>query len=292
MRRKLRRRFADLMQVRKSSAAEFVVRRIADPAEYRACQDLQARTWGITDAGYVVPVATMIGVQHHGGLVIGAFSSEDKLVGFSFAFLGRIRGQLCLYSQLTGVDPGFQRRGIGETLKLAQREYARTEGIPLIAWAFDPLQAGNANFNLEKLGAIVRQYVDDMYGSRTDELNVGLPTDRVIAEWTSVPGESPVPPPDLPPPVIDVVAGPYALLDVGAVNTEIESPWLSVEVPSDMNRVKERDSRLAGRWQAAVGTALKAYFSRGYAAVRFSRASPKEPARCYYLLRKEESMNR
>ena len=34
-------------------------------------------------------------------------------VGISFAFLGRIAGRLGLYSQLTGVVPGHQGRGIG-----------------------------------------------------------------------------------------------------------------------------------------------------------------------------------
>ncbi len=52
-----------------------------------------------------------------------------------------------------------------------------------IAWAFDPLQAGNARFNLVKLGATCGRYLDDMYGPRTDTLNLGVPTDRLIAEW-------------------------------------------------------------------------------------------------------------
>ncbi len=101
----------------------------------------------------------------------------------SFAFLGRIEGRLCLYSQLTGVVPGYQSQGLGYQIKVVQRDFARAEGIGLIAWAFDPLQAGNAHFNLARLGATAGRYIDNMYGERTDALNAGVPTDRLIAEW-------------------------------------------------------------------------------------------------------------
>ena len=109
----------------------------------------------------------------------------------SFAFLGRVAGRLCLYSQLTGVVPAYQSRGLGYQIKLLQRDFARAEGIDRIAWAFDPLQTGNAHFNLARLGATAGRYIDNMYGERTDALNAGVPTDRLIAEWDTMAG-SPV----------------------------------------------------------------------------------------------------
>ena len=102
----------------------------------------------------------------------------------SFAFLGRVAGRLCLYSQLTGVLPSYQSR-TGLPIKLLQREIVRSEGIERIAWAFDPLQAGNAHFNLAKLGASAGKYIENMYGERTDALNVGVATDRLIVEWNT-----------------------------------------------------------------------------------------------------------
>src|SRR5262249_51451244 len=143
------------------------------------------RTWGIVEDGYVVPVATMAGAQKVGGLVLGAFDQADTLVGFTFAFLGRLRGQLVLYSQLGGVDPSLQGSGIGRVLKLEQRRRAQAMGIDAVVWAFDPLQASNAAFNLGVLGAVCREYAVDMYGSRTDVLNAGLATDRLLAEWST-----------------------------------------------------------------------------------------------------------
>ena len=125
----------------------------------------------------------MVGANLHGGLVLGAFLPSGEAVAMSFAFLGRIEGRLCLYSQLTGVVPAYQSRGLGYQIKLFQRQVARAEGIEQIAWAFDPLQAGNAHFNLTRLGAQAARYVENMYGERTDRLNAGVPTDRLIAEW-------------------------------------------------------------------------------------------------------------
>ena len=164
-----------------------IIRKAESTADYLACQDAQRRAWGIVDDSYVVPLATMVGAQLHGGLVLGAFSPSGEALGLSFAFLGKVEGRLCLYSQLTGVVPGQQGRGLGGRLKSAQREFARLEGLECLAWAFDPLQAGNARFNLDRLGATSRRFVADMYGRRTDALNANSPTDRLIVEWSTGP---------------------------------------------------------------------------------------------------------
>src|SRR3954454_2568019 len=118
---------------------EVTIRRAESLADYRACQEAQRLAWGITEDGYIIPVATMVGANLHGGLVLGAFLPDGRAVGMSFGFLGRIEERPCLYSQLTGVVPGAQSLGLGYELKLAQRDFARDEGIALIAWAFDPL---------------------------------------------------------------------------------------------------------------------------------------------------------
>ena len=53
------------------------VRDVRGAAGLRACQALQRRTWGITEDGYVVPVATMAGAQRVGGSVLGAYVGGD-----------------------------------------------------------------------------------------------------------------------------------------------------------------------------------------------------------------------
>src|SRR3954470_4770402 len=102
---------------------EITIRRAESVADYMACQAVQRLAWGITDESYVVPIATMVGAQLHGGLVLGAFLPSGEAVGVSFAFLGKIEGRLGLYSQLTGIVPSHQGQGIGSRLKYAQRDF-------------------------------------------------------------------------------------------------------------------------------------------------------------------------
>src|SRR5208283_845949 len=88
-----------------------------------------------------------------------------------------------LHSHMLGVLPEYRDAGIGRTLKLTQRDEARARGIDLIEWTFDPLEIKNAFFNIERLGAIVRRFVLNQYGTTSSPLNAGLPTDRCTAEW-------------------------------------------------------------------------------------------------------------
>lgn len=261
---------------------EIIVRRAESVADYRACQDVQRRAWGITEESYVVPVATMVGAQHHGGLVLGAFQQNGIAVGMSFGFLGRTDGQICLYSQLTGVVPGYQDQGIGGRLKTTQRAMAREEGISCIAWAFDPLQAGNATFNLEKLGARVGRYLENMYGFRTDVLNRDTPTDRLIAVWetsddlrmrgrdTDLIERSPR--------LIVTQDGPkFAGL--------VDAPCVLLEIPLEITALRQESPAIAERWGVAVRQAFVSAFSAGYLGVGFHR----HEGRGFYVLERPTS---
>jgi len=267
---------------------EIRIRRAETVADYRACQDAQRRAWGIDEDGYLIPVATMVGANLHGGLVLGAFLPGGEAVAMSFAFLGRIDSRLCLYSQLTGVIPSYQSRGLGYQVKLLQREFARAAGIDLIAWAFDALQAGNAHFNLARLGATVGRYVPNMYGERTDRLNAGVPTDRVIAEWSTAAA---------PPAVIssEVAATLPRLIETEAgdstlaprefrVPAVLEAPRLLLEIPIDIAGLRQEQPILAERWRVAVGQGFRLAFEASYRAVQFIRDEASGPKRGFYVL--------
>ncbi|HMB02358.1 MAG TPA: hypothetical protein VKP69_01300 [Isosphaeraceae bacterium] len=269
---------------------EVTIRRAETLADYRACQAAQRTAWGITEDGYVLPIATMVGAQLHGGLVLGAFLPNGEAVGLSFAFLGRVEGRLGLYSQLTGVVPGYQDRGIGGRLKLAQRDVARAEGLALIAWAFDPLQAGNARFNLDKLGATAGRYVEDMYGPRTDALNAGTPTDRLIVAWEI----EPTPRPTIAvedaknlPRLIVAETRPDGRRIVATTNLAPAGPWALLEVPADINRLRALDAALADLWRLAVRQAFQAAFAAGYRAVGFLRFDDEGQPCGFYLLHRD-----
>jgi predicted GNAT superfamily acetyltransferase len=265
---------------------EITIRRAAGAAEYASLQEAQRRAWGITRDGYVVPVATMVGAQLHGGLVLGAFLPSGEAVGLSFAFLGEVEGRLCLYSQLTGVVPGYQGHGLGHRLKMAQWEHARARGLPLLAWAFDPLQAGNAHFNLAKLGVTSRRYVQDMYGPRTDALNAGAPTDRLIVEWSTEPRVAPNLSPDLAERLPRLIAGSPDDADLRFDEDALasEPSRVLLEIPAEMARLRQGESARADRWQTAVRAAFLAAFAAGYAVVGFHRQEGSGGRRCFYLL--------
>ncbi len=274
---------------------ELTIRRAETVADYRACQDAQRRAWGIHEEGYVVPIATMVGANLHGGLVLGAFLAGGGAAALSFAFLGRTEGRWCLYSQLTGVVPGYQSRGLGFQIKQLQREIARSEGIDLIVWAFDALQAGNAHFNLARLGATAHRYIENMYGERTDSLNTGVPTDRLIVEWETAParviGISAQEAPGLPR-LIDpgqggsgesqeACAGPYPRF-VGLPSAGRSR--LLLEIPEEIGRLRRESPALAEHWRLAVNQAFRASFAAGYRAVSLVREESSGARRVFYLL--------
>jgi predicted GNAT superfamily acetyltransferase len=266
-------------------ATTVTIRDVRGADELRACQELQRRAWGITEDGYVLPVAIMAGAQKVGGLILGGFDANQQLVGFAFGFLGRLKDSLILYSQLTGVHPAHQSAGVGRMLKFEQRRRAQDMGLDAVVWAFDPLQASNAAFNLGVLGATCRTYEVDLYGSRSDALNSGLATDRLLTEWSTrtEPKGRVEPWPD----GVDLIET-VPFHDRGFVRPSKVQPvppgaeHLLVEIPASIADIKNYAfPDAAQEWQVAVREALQTAFAAGFVAIGFSRADPKRPR---YLL--------
>ena len=164
--------------------------------ELEACVQLQVDVWGYAD-GDVIPRRVFLVAQKIGGQVLGAFDTAragaapqgdaGSMVGFALALPGvkTSSGQPVsyLHSHMLAVREGYRDAGIGRRLKLAQREDALQRGIRRMEWTFDPLEIKNAHLNLHRLGAIVRRYEPNFYGSSSSRLQGGLPTDRLVAEW-------------------------------------------------------------------------------------------------------------
>lgn len=157
------------------------IRVMEEAQEMTVCVDLQQRIWGYAPID-TVPDQIFIVAKKTGGQVMTAYDG-DTPVGFALAFAAMRDGLTYLHSHMVGVVADYQNRGVGRLLKLAQREDALERGINLIEWTFDPLQLKNAHFNIERLGAIVRHYIPNLYGRTSSPLHAGLPTDRLVAEW-------------------------------------------------------------------------------------------------------------
>jgi predicted GNAT superfamily acetyltransferase len=164
------------------------IRECTTPAEFDACVALQREVFGLPDLE-LSPRRHLIVTMHAGGWTLGAFF-EGKLIGFVLSvpgFRANSGGERIFYSHMTAVKKEFQSHGIGARLKWAQRERALSENVRFIKWTFEPPQARNAYFNLVRLGATVRQYMPNFYGTdygtSRDITTKGLDSDRLFAEW-------------------------------------------------------------------------------------------------------------
>ena len=163
-------------------------RAVTEFEEMAEVEALQAAIW--EDPAAIVYQNTLINLVRNGARLIGARDS-GKLVGFVLGYLGLespdserpALANLKMVSQRMAVLPEYRDRGIGYELKLAQRQYAQQQGIRLITWTYDPLQTRNAHLNIRKLGAIVREYWRDYYGTAPSAQVVLGSSDRFLAEW-------------------------------------------------------------------------------------------------------------
>ncbi len=160
---------------------EITLRPLTSLSEFEQCIQLQKEVWGDSDRE-LVPQHIFVVAAKTGGQIFGAYDGET-LVGYLLGMVGLRDGVGYIHSHMAGVLPAYQNCGIGRKLKLAQREDALARGMGLIEWTFDPLKLRNAYFNLVRLGAVVRQYLPDVYGTVSSHLDSGRPTDRLLAEW-------------------------------------------------------------------------------------------------------------
>ena len=273
------------------TAPDVRIHRARGLEDYEACVALQKEVWGFTEAEDFAAAPLLLLGDRYGGSVLVAEQAGGPVIGFSFAMLGREpHGGLIWWSHMTGIAKSLQGKGLGHRLKLAQREDALENGIAEIWWTFDPLQAMNAHFNLRKLGAVVREYEENVYGHSSSPLHHGMPTDRLVAEWhlesprvaDRTDGESPV--------ILRDFEGLVRILEVqegraDAPNLELSESPLLLEVPADFSRVLAVDRPLAVDWQGKVRAAFRHYIEVGYVVTDFMIVD--EPrTRALYVLEK------
>jgi len=265
--------------------------------EFRSVVELEKQVWEYTDAEDVVPVPILAVNVKRGGILIGAFDESREMVGFVYSLPGVRRGQLTQWSHMLGVIEHHRSAGIGKELKFQQRVRALQMGVDLIEWTFDPLQAMNAHLNFCKLGVIVSEYEENIYGESSSPLHSGTPTDRLVAEWwirtdrveqlvagSKRPANSKaaiVPNEFLN--ETEVVDGWLACKDV---NLESGSTELHLEIPRDFSNMQVQVPELAKHWRMTVRELFKTYFSQGYLAVDF--VLDRVAGRGWYVLRRSE----
>jgi predicted GNAT superfamily acetyltransferase len=251
------------------------IRPITDAGGLRAIEDLQRDVWGMRDRE-VVPVHQLLAAVAAGGTVLGAFDPTGTLLGFCYGLVGMRAGKLFFYSHMAGVRPGFQNQHIGFLLKRAQRQAALDQGLDWMMWTYDPLQSLNAAFNLRKLGATAHRYYVDYYGEMPDEINRGMPSDRLEVDWwlrdprvdaalTDTPARRSWPP--VPPALRGIARG--EIVAPEGPTLDLAGPVIRMEIPSAIGKLKSTHPDIALAWRLTSRQAFVHYFHRGYRAIDF-----------------------
>ena len=238
--------------------------------DYAACTELQEATWG---EGFSerVPTAILRVSQMIGGVAAGAFDDDNRLAGFVFGLTGIRERELVHWSDMLAVREELRSQGIGERLKQYQRDKVMAIGVKSMLWTFDPLQAGNAHFNINHLGALPIEYVPDMYGSNTGStLHGALPTDRFIVRWQL---DSPVARKAMPGTDSIPLASPSAVPDAARVR---------VEIPEDFGAVKAAGGEGAMEWRLRFRELITGLLAHGFRVTGFHR--PASGSAPYYVL--------
>ncbi|CAN5638624.1 hypothetical protein BH20ACI4_BH20ACI4_26400 [soil metagenome] len=229
--------------------------------ELSECVQLQREVFALPEIE-ISPVRHLIVTKHAGGFTLGAFSGAD-LIGFVLSVPALLRGEKSFYSHMTAVRQDFQSAGIGAKLKWAQRARSLAENVRFIKWTFQPVMARNAFFNLEKLGAIVRHYEPNFYGTDYSTIgnkheNIGLDSDRLFAEW-------------------HLESKKTIALSKGEKFIETSEAVKKIEIPNDWNLLVKTNPRKAIEEQNRIKEEFQTAFSEGLAAKGFERseANPK-----------------
>ena len=235
------------------------VRPLTEREDLKTVVRLQREIWGFEDVD-LLPLRLFVVASKIGGQVYGAFDGS-QMVGFCIAIPGlKAGGKSYLHSHMLGVLPNYRNAGVGRMLKLVQREDALARGVSLIEWTFDPLEIKNAFFNMERLGAIVRRFVPNQYGTTSSPLHGGLPTDRCIAEWW--------------------IGSPRVNAITSGQTFERKPVETRIAIPSDIAAIRAKDQPRAREIQQTASDGFRDAFDRGLAVIGFEKT---EQAGTYLL---------
>lgn len=234
---------------------EIIIRECTTIEEFDNCIYLQREAFGLPDLE-ISPRRHFIVSRQAGGWTLGAFAGE-RMVGFVHHLAAvRPNNEIYGYSHVMAVARDYQNKGVGARLKWAQRAKAMGEGRDFIKWTWNPMQARNAHFNLNRLGVSVHHYAENFYGLDYDHRSEqpGLPSDRLFASWN--------------------LNSPRVLaLAAGLTNTIDAQPVTTIAIPTDWGPMVKMNAREARDEQVRVRTEFQNAFAEQLICAAFERGS-------------------
>jgi predicted GNAT superfamily acetyltransferase len=273
-----------------AAGGPFTIRHLERLVEFDACVDLQRTTWGDTFLEFV-PGSLLFVSQKVGGLVAGAFTEDERLVGFVFSLQGTRDEVPVHWSHMLAVRPDARGGGLGRRLKLFQREELLKSGVERVFWTFDPLIARNAHLNLNRLGVDIAGYAPNMYGRETGSpLHSMGDTDRLIVQWELASQRT-----------LWAIGGEQTQTSEAAVEAPVIAPSdaserlsgapelpetssVLIEIPCDASELATHSPGDARRWRVSTRRAFLHYLGKGYTVQSFHRRAASH--RCFYFLRR------
>jgi len=238
--------------------AETIIRECTTIEELEGCVALQREAFGLPDIE-ISPIRHLIVSRYAGGWTLGAVV-DGKLVGFVHHLVA-VRGndEVIGYSHMMAVAREYQNHGVGAQLKWAQRERALAEGRRFIKWTWDPMQARNAYFNLNRLGVTVDTYADNFYGTDynadpTQGERPGLQSDRLFANWS-------------------LDSARVKALATGSVWSAPGKPVGAISIPGNWTTLVREDIVQARTEQQRVRSEFKQAFLEGLVCAGFERSA-------------------
>lgn len=227
--------------------------------EFDSCISLQREVFGLPELE-ISPRRHLIVSRQAGGWTLGAFVAE-RLVGFVHHMAAVHENEIFGYSHMMAVTQEYQNKGVGARLKWSQRARALNEGRSFIKWTWDPMQARNAYFNLNRLGVMVRSYGANFYGTDyvtsprpEGEPPPGLDSDRLFAEW-------------------HLQSARVMKLAEGAASTVDKSVVQTIQIPADWAGLCKQDPHAARREQFRVRSEFQQAFAAGLVCAGFERST-------------------
>ena len=237
---------------------ETIIRECTTIDELDNCVALQKEAFGLPDLE-ISPRRHLIVSRQAGGWTLGAFVA-DRMVGFVHHLAAvTSNDEIFGYSHMMAVAKDYQNKGVGARLKWAQRERAIAEGRRYIKWTWDPMQARNAHFNLNRLGVTVDTFGDNFYGTdynadpaQSINERPGLQSDRLFGDWY------------LTSPRVEA-------LSKGEALTIETKPVTAIAIPGEWPSLIRTDVEKARTEQLRVRTEFKNAFRGGLVCAGFER---------------------
>jgi predicted GNAT superfamily acetyltransferase len=258
---------------------DILIRECTAIDELDNCIRLQREVFGLTDLE-ISPRRHLIVSRQAGGWTLGAFV-KDTLVGFVHTLAGVRNGnEIFAYSHMMAVTQAYQNQGVGARLKWSQRERAIKEDRSFIKWTWDPMQARNAYFNLNRLGVTVGTYAENFYGTDyvtsptspsaevMSDHGPGIDSDRLFAEW-------------------QLQSARVVKLGSRVAESNMQQKvQATIQIPNDWTKLRKESPIRAKEEQLRVRSEFQQAFAAGLIAAAFERSQDKPR----YLLYEREAL--